>query len=187
MFDSKDFEVLAPIVGIILFFVLGFMLIGRLNTRLYPPKIEKHRMSGTGNRGTEYWVSVWRLSRFHGFYDQYVFISPAKSGEIRPPCLWDEVKLFAWIMLGIYGCGLLFPALSGEIDSEWFLIWSGIVPLIFFLYCLWEWHWLIKVRKILREYLETDSQKVIFGEPYSKKEYSKPIVPQSESEAEKQK
>lgn len=149
------FAIFAPLVGIILFFVLGFTLVGSLNNRSHPPKIQSQRVHNP-QKGTVYTVEVWRMARYHGNYHPYAFFSPAGSKEIRSPGLWDEFKLFFYIMLGVYACGLLFPTLSDGFNMEWVIAMSMLLVVFLVLFAVWEYHWIQKARRILLAYLGED-------------------------------
>lgn len=151
------FSVFAPLVGIILFFVLGFIFIGWVNSRSHPVKFQCQQVRQP-QKGTVYTAEVWRMSRYHGDYHPYEFFSPAGSKELRSPKLWDEVKLFFWVMLGVYGCGILFPTLSDGFSMEWVFTMTVLVIVFLILFTLWEWHWINKARRILQEHLGWDKE-----------------------------
>lgn len=148
------FSVVGPLIGIVLFFVVLFSVVGHLSSRQHPPKVEKQ--PSRSRHGRVYSVDVWRLSRYHGNYDRYLFTYSPKTGEIRSPSLLSEVKIFAIIMAVIYGCGLLFPTLTHGFNREWVIGLTVIFGVIFIAYCFWEWHWINEARRILEETLKPD-------------------------------
>lgn len=151
------FSVFAPLVGIILFFVLGFTLIGRVNSRTHPVKFQCQQVRQP-QKGTVYTAEVWRMSRYHGDYHPYEFFSPDGSKELRSPRLWGEVKVYFCILLVLYGCGLLFPTLSDGFSMEWVTTMSVLFVVFLVMFTLWEWHWINKARRILLKHLGWDDE-----------------------------
>ena len=148
------FSAVGPLIGIALFFAVLFSVVGQLSSHQHPPKVEKQPSRNRYDR--VYSVDMWRLSRYHGDYERYIFTYSPRTGEIRSPSLRSEVKIFAIIMAVLYACGLLFPTLTHGFSWEWTIGVTVIFGVIFIAYCLWEWYRINKAHQILEKTLKPD-------------------------------